>query len=913
MSTNTGNLNSVISRAPGGLNWWVFLWAAVIFITYGSLFPFNFLSDPKPLAEFYAQWHMLRNAADAVDNFMLFIPLGIGLDACFRTRSAKLAAGFVALLLLGIGIQLLQLYLPSRTSSVADVLWNTIGLSVGMLAFSRIRLAAESLLQVNMGRHDNYAMLLVAIWLCYESFPFVPTLDVGLLRDHVKTVIFAPPFETMRLLQHTLAAALAGVAIVRANWLRPGWLNVVILGGLAVFLEIFVAYGSLRRETLLGIAIGLFLGHWFDKDANKRTGVVVVLIALTAFLITVLTPYRGQPADSTFTWTPFSYLFWWGNTKDISPTAFEALVIGSLFWAGTFMKSSVSQPSPLWLGGVFFLLLMLELFRIYLMGYHGDTTPLFLALVLVSFIVSFGRRSPTRTHDTTNLLNPFALPLFGQSGKPQLSPGNLRQSPQSGAVDINPARDACTSLLRPRAEKDPFSRWIYFLYIIAVFCFIIYIIITGNAKGIRIEWLTYWLIGLSLLFFTIEHPIIGVVTYIIIGYGISSNGPEYDISLSLRLRDGIALLAFAAWIIEKRKSGESFKLWKLIPITASSYFLWLMLSISIAWIKGTPWGPILRFDPVTYIHAAIMFVLIADLLRKKSYHVGLALLIICTALGRAILQGLDGVYLESYVATLLVMSLPIAGIGILILKKIYLRIGYGIIAVAMLFFLIATQNRNAAVALLALVLVFILQLRLMWIKKIFILSVTAGIIALAMPNQYYDRFSSLWDPHVNQSTSGLDRATAEGRLALWRSAWEIAKDYPIFGAGPGNFAYFLKFYSPGQSRLGAHNSYLQALAETGFIGLFLYLALFLSAYLLLIRIRQNRNATWQADIASMLQLSLVAYLALGLFNNRNDLVLAYIIAGWAVALKFSLPAPATGSTSRESASAPKAQPIAHLT
>ncbi len=375
--------------APHGLNWWVFLWACVGFIVYGSLFPFNFQPDPKPLVQFYSDWHMLRSLSDASDNFLLFIPLGIALHACFRTRSARFLAGVTALLMLGVGVQLLQLYLPSRTSAMSDVLWNAVGLAVGVMLFARLRLALARLQRVAVGQTDSYAMLLVVIWFVYESFPFVPTLDIGLLREHIKPAVIAPPFEAMRWLQHSLAATLAGIAMWRANWLQPRWLNVLIPGALAVAMEIFVAYGSLRRETLLGIVCGLLLAYGLTAKAAKKVPLAVIAVALGALLITVLTPYRGQLGGSSFTWTPFSYLFWWGNTKDISPTAFEALAIGALFWAGRLVKDGARLPLRLWVSSVFVLLVVLELCRVFLVGYHGDTTPIVLAAVLASFLVSF--------------------------------------------------------------------------------------------------------------------------------------------------------------------------------------------------------------------------------------------------------------------------------------------------------------------------------------------------------------------------------------------------------------------------------------------------------------------------------------------------------------------------------------------
>lgn len=374
------------------MHWWVFLWASVGFIIYGSLFPFDFQATPLSLDHFYTEWHLFRDRSDALDNFLLFVPLGIALHACFPRPQTRLIAAVLAVLLLAIGIQLLQLYLPSRTASLSDVFWNTVGMSLGFLAATRAQRVLNQRLAQKASVHDYFAMLLVVLWFFYESFPFVPTLDIGLLRDHLKSAFFPLPFEPMRFLQHALAAALGSIAMLRAQWLQPRSLNLIVLGGMAFFLEIFVAYGNLRRETLLGILLGLLAGYALETQFKQRSHRAVFLLALCAYLITVLTPYRAQTLGGGFTFTPFAHLFWQGITKDIPPTAFEALAIGSMLWAGLVNQHPPHRRPLLWIWAVLGLLALFELVRVFILGFHGDSTPLVVALVLSPFASALASR-----------------------------------------------------------------------------------------------------------------------------------------------------------------------------------------------------------------------------------------------------------------------------------------------------------------------------------------------------------------------------------------------------------------------------------------------------------------------------------------------------------------------------------------
>ncbi|HEU4371922.1 MAG TPA: VanZ family protein [Telluria sp.] len=401
-----------VSRAPAH----VFLAAVVVFIVYGSLFPFDFVGDGLPLEKFFSEDQIFGNRSDAIDNFFLFVPLGIALHLSFRRPAARLAAALLAVLVLAVGIQLVQLYLPSRTASLADAFWNTVGMGAGFLVASRVHRAFRAQLAERPAGRDHFLLCLVALWFLYESFPFVPTLDLGLLREHVKGAVFASTFELMRLAQHALAAALAGIAITRAGVLRRTALGVGAIGAVAIVLEVIVPYGSLRRETLIGIALGLAAGYLVARRARDRAAHVAFALALATYLITVLTPYRGLPADGGFTFTPFSHVLWHGVVNGVPVAAFEALAIGALLWSGMAGAQRWRDRPILWCALVLLLLAVLEVARFAVLGFHGDSTALVMALVLAPAAVALraaGSGAPLSSVAEPAPVGPPAAPAPG--------------------------------------------------------------------------------------------------------------------------------------------------------------------------------------------------------------------------------------------------------------------------------------------------------------------------------------------------------------------------------------------------------------------------------------------------------------------------------------------------------------------
>ena len=123
------------------------------------------------------------------------------------------------------------------------------------------------------------------------------------------------------------------------------------------------------------------------------------------------------------------------------------------------------------------------------------------------------------------------------------------------------------------------------------------------------------------------------------------------------------------------------------------------------------------------------------------------------------------------------------------------------------------------------------------------------------------------------STDNVLDPSARSRLNAWSYCWALAKDYPAMGGGfeaftPSLFARYAP--DPGDVH-GPHSIYFGVLAEHGFVGLTLYLALVASCCGALFWI--SRRADRYDDrrslyYAYMLQFSLIGFLVSGAFLGR---------------------------------------------
>ncbi|HET7561830.1 MAG TPA: putative O-glycosylation ligase, exosortase A system-associated [Rhodanobacteraceae bacterium] len=133
-----------------------------------------------------------------------------------------------------------------------------------------------------------------------------------------------------------------------------------------------------------------------------------------------------------------------------------------------------------------------------------------------------------------------------------------------------------------------------------------------------------------------------------------------------------------------------------------------------------------------------------------------------------------------------------------------------------------------------------------------------------MPPQWTARMHTLQDAQQVNS--------AETRIQSWKFSANVALHRPVFGGGFDVYKsnQMWQSYGPEDATPRAvHSIYFRVLGEQGFVGLGLFLALLLASWRNCSRVRKRTrhilDMRWAFDLASMLQVSLVAFMAAGTF------------------------------------------------
>lgn len=229
---------------------------------------------------------------------------------------------------------------------------------------------------------------------------------------------------------------------------------------------------------------------------------------------------------------------------------------------------------------------------------------------------------------------------------------------------------------------------------------------------------------------------------------------------------------------------------------------------------------------------------------------------------------------NNHFALALVMTIPL-----LRFLQLQLRSGLGRQAMTGIMVLVAaaalgSQSRGALLAISAMTVFLWWQGRSRFLGGLVIALVAVNLLTF-MPEQWSERMASIGNY--------TEDASALGRISAWWVAWHSALHYPLgVGFNAARSDLFMQ-YSP-HPELGvfaAHSIYFQILGNHGFVGLALYLAIWVTSSRTATAVRkQSRGipqAQWCGDLASMCQVSLIGYAVGGAFLSLAYFDLPYNI------------------------------------
>ena len=223
--------------------------------------------------------------------------------------------------------------------------------------------------------------------------------------------------------------------------------------------------------------------------------------------------------------------------------------------------------------------------------------------------------------------------------------------------------------------------------------------------------------------------------------------------------------------------------------------------------------------------------------------------------------------------------------------------------------IIATHSRGALLGILGAGLWLIIKSG----KKLrfaFIAVVLSVAVLSFMPQNWFDKMGTI-------QTYEEDRS-ALGRINAWWFAFNLAVDRPAVGGGFRVFSaqLFRKYAPEPEDFHDAHSIYFEVLAEQGFLGLFLYLALGVAGYLLASRIirraRGSPDLQWASSLAAMIQIALVGYAVSGAFLGLAYFDLYYHLLALLVLTKQQVELGARRAAAGRTRSSPRPRVVRRL-
>ncbi|MBV1842059.1 putative O-glycosylation ligase, exosortase A system-associated [Photobacterium ganghwense] len=431
----------------------------------------------------------------------------------------------------------------------------------------------------------------------------------------------------------------------------------------------------------------------------------------------------------------------------------------------------------------------------------------------------------------------------------------------------------------------------------------------------------------ALLLFAVRRPYIAVSLWLWTGIFVPAYW-LYGFAKGLSFNSLFALLTILVYIVYPRKDP--------VKITTTFVITFLFcLHVTITSVTNVALPDFVWSEWVKFFKIVLLMVFIILIIRDRNHFKYLCTVFVFSLGVMGVIEGLkffssagshhikgpDNHILSdnNHFALVLCMIIPITIYLLSQYKEKYIRLTMIGVLVLCVMSILGTQSRGGFIGLSCISFFF-------WMRsKRKLLTIVGFLIVAAVASQF------LTDKWFNRMNT-IENADQDGSFMIRVKAWKMytlmAMERPLVGGGframqhghvwrsvAPNFSKlsFIKSPEPGEKGWAAHSIYFQVLGDHGFLGLFLFLCVIASAIFslrnIMKKVQDIEGARWQAELAKMMQLSIIAFCVGGAALSLPYFEVIWVFIAMTIALKNSALASVAAETQRKKAQKPDQEAI----
>ena len=314
----------------------VVLLIVVMFILYGSLFPFEYRERFYPggsVAYLLSTWHQWDHRGDLLSNILLYLPLGFFATLVLPARMSGMQRALLATLAgtaLSGCVEIAQFHDVGRVTSMGDIYANGIGAGLGAAAAALFGASLRWPFMQELAAHPTATLLLV-MFFGYRLYPYVPTIDMHKYWHALWPILRTPSLSPYDLARYAITWLFIAVIVDSLYGFRRFLVLFPPLCCLEFIGKIMIVSTALTLPDVGGAAVGYML---WALLLHRLPGRIVIATFLFAGMVMAerLQPLHFLAFPRRFGWIPFASFM--GGSMNVAMQAFcqKFYEYGGLIW-----------------------------------------------------------------------------------------------------------------------------------------------------------------------------------------------------------------------------------------------------------------------------------------------------------------------------------------------------------------------------------------------------------------------------------------------------------------------------------------------------------------------------------------------------------------------------------------------------